>query len=177
MRRIRRIRQKPEPSILPPVVIRPSALLPQPIDLHGVEPVTLSAIGIWVCGGLVVRSMCSDVLYWNGSDFAAGIPADTDHLVHFFCCTQLLARELRKSYRLIYARPLDMTAYYGEFLFLFFFDCSRPPARRTRLCHQQQQLAGGRTRSLLGASERQHQQETDPSPFFFHPIPAVLPLK
>jgi len=45
-------------------------------------------------------------------DIADGIPVDKDHLVHFFCCSQLLARELRKSYRLIDARPLDMSSFY-----------------------------------------------------------------
>jgi len=52
-------------------------------------------------------------------DTADGIPVDKDHLVHFFCCSQLLARELRKSYRLIDARPLDMSSFYGKFPSVF----------------------------------------------------------
>ncbi|XP_032788236.1 uncharacterized protein LOC116925609 [Daphnia magna] len=46
------------------------------------------------------------------SDIAAGIPLDTDHVIHFFCSCQLLVRELHKSHRLIQRKPLDMTSFY-----------------------------------------------------------------
>lgn len=45
---------------------------------------------------------------------AEGIPVDNQNFVHLVSCTQLLARELRKCRRLVYAMPVDMTEYYGE---------------------------------------------------------------
>ncbi|GAB6019871.1 hypothetical protein CHUAL_001408 [Chamberlinius hualienensis] len=44
-------------------------------------------------------------------DVAEGIPVDNQDLVHLFCLSQLLIRELKKCKRLIAAVPMDMTEY------------------------------------------------------------------
>ncbi|XP_065562869.1 uncharacterized protein LOC136028859 isoform X2 [Artemia franciscana] len=48
------------------------------------------------------------------SDVADGIPVDTDQLVHFFCCCQLLFKELNRSHRLAKQMPLDMSSLYEQ---------------------------------------------------------------